>query len=550
MPAPTNTSFLTATDLGTITTTDLITTQQADDAGTTYDLYFSFIAPRDGMVGVLGFGDLTTYFVRTTPYVGPAAAPTQVKSITNINKGIQFFVTSGSLYLLKCAPTTVNPAPANLTLHVILAPVAAIPAGSIAINDDTDGFPLAILSGTADYTTLRYIDPFPAGEAADTLVTGTAIVEDIANTGYKVFNSSYQEIASHTTLGQLRIRTCLGANKFYVGVNTNPSKFYTVLGDGTLGGPEVLTAMTSMGACAASNDELTLYHAFTGTNQAIRQWTIGTGAAANLAAGIANYIVSDILVLSDNSILVGYYKNTVTRDFKVLRYSAAGATLNTYGGGGAAPFPTPAATTTPRLAYAIDDPVSFWAWTHPASTVGISDILNIKVSDGSILTTRHQMEFETGIYGGTSTATPPGFLGMSFSCPFWITRAAQPTTQTFTIRRQRRWLLPSSDDNHQMQIPVIEILGRGNGLTPGPSGSPVQGEDPILMWRLSKDGGKTWLSERPIPAGLQGQYQARWRILQATGNYRNAVGEITVTDPVDWQMIAAMAPNGIVEGSS
>ena len=137
-----------------------------------------------------------------------------------------------------------------------------------------------------------------------------------------------------------------------------------------------------------------------------------------------------------------------------------------------------------------------------------------------------------------------------FSCVPWIIRGTTPT-ETFTIRRQRRWLLPSSDDNKQMQIPVIEILGRGNGLTPGPaSDPPVQGSAPILMWRLSKDGGKTWLPERQIPAGLEGEYRARWRILRATGNYRNAVGEITVSDPVDWQFVSAMAPNGVTEGSS
>lgn len=112
---------------------------------------------------------------------------------------------------------------------------------------------------------------------------------------------------------------------------------------------------------------------------------------------------------------------------------------------------------------------------------------------------------------------------------------------TYPIRRQRRFLLPSSPDNKTMQIPTLALLMRtGIGLTAGPSGSPVQGQDPMVMWRISKDGGKTWGNEQWTTAHAIGNYAERVRLTRATGNYRNAVCEITVSDPVDWQFLALL----------
>ncbi len=109
------------------------------------------------------------------------------------------------------------------------------------------------------------------------------------------------------------------------------------------------------------------------------------------------------------------------------------------------------------------------------------------------------------------------------------------------IRRQRRFLLPSSPDNKRITIPVLELL-----LRPGIGTADVP--NPQVMLRISKDGGKTWGPERWRSAGAVGRYADRVRWLRATGNYRNAVCEITVTDPVDWQFLAMMGEPE--EGSS
>src|SRR4029078_2102586 len=117
---------------------------------------------------------------------------------------------------------------------------------------------------------------------------------------------------------------------------------------------------------------------------------------------------------------------------------------------------------------------------------------------------------------------------------------------------QRRFLLPSSPSNKNMRIPTLQLLCRtGIGLTPGPrTNPPVLGSDPQIMLRISKDGGKTWGAERWRSLGQIGHYKDRVRWLQATGNYRNAVVELTISDPVDVQWLAMLAPNGVIEGSS
>jgi hypothetical protein len=62
MPAPTNTSFATATDLGTLSASTLTASLRVDDSGTAYTVYFTFVAASDGVAaGALAFGDLVTY---------------------------------------------------------------------------------------------------------------------------------------------------------------------------------------------------------------------------------------------------------------------------------------------------------------------------------------------------------------------------------------------------------------------------------------------------------------------------------------------------------
>lgn len=101
------------------------------------------------------------------------------------------------------------------------------------------------------------------------------------------------------------------------------------------------------------------------------------------------------------------------------------------------------------------------------------------------------------------------------------------------IRRQRRCLLPSFDQDWirlgQMQV----YLESGLGLNSG------QGSNPQAMLRISRDAGHTWGNEYWTSAGAIGQYNRRviWNRL---GRYRNGAVEMTVTDPIPWRIVEAV----------
>jgi hypothetical protein len=190
----------------------------------------------------------------------------------------------------------------------------------------------------------------------------------------------------------------------------------------------------------------------------------------------------------------------------------------------------------------------FFAWDKVSS--GMGQFRRVNVSDGAFSGAVSNVEVVSGGRLGLRASQTAETFGFPHSCPFFLLPAIATTT-TFTIRRQRRFLLPSSDDNKRISIPTLELLMRtGIGLTPAAyDGANVpQGANPQVMLRISKDGGVTWGPERWRSAGTIGKYLTRARWLQATGNYRQGVCEITVSDPVSWQMLAAMGEP--VEGSS
>lgn len=551
MPAPTNVSFLTATDLGMLPASVV---QEVDFSGTTYTVYYKFTAATTGVVSGFAYGDASVYTPHTQAYIGPAASPTLVVTNSTANKALQFPVTAGSIYFFEIITNGGNPAPANLTLSVQYHSDTALSTGDFAVPDETIGFALSFPSGTSDYTIKQFVNGFPAGEQGDTLANGVVLVVD-NNLPHNVnlYSAAYVLVTTHTFTGLVNaIRTCPRPQLFYVATGGAPFTVQTVDHVGTVGaGLSITGSLGTPGAIAASNDQTKLYHAQATTNVPVKRSSLVDGSAlTQLAAGIVNYQAQDILVLSDNTILVGYAKSSATADFKVLRYQDDGTLLNTYTIG---QWDT-SHNAPPRINTALDDPNSFWVMFDTAATLGEVRFLNIKISDGSTITTRKGVLFADGVYAPAATTSPTALFGSSPSCPFWVVRVGAVTTTTTVIRRQRRFLLPSSDSNHVMQIPVIELLMRtGIGLLPaawtGDANTP-QGANPPVLVRISKDGGMTWGPERSVSAGQRGEFLDRVRLLRATGNYRNAVLEVTVCDPVDWQFVSALAPAGIIEGSS
>jgi hypothetical protein len=124
----------------------------------------------------------------------------------------------------------------------------------------------------------------------------------------------------------------------------------------------------------------------------------------------------------------------------------------------------------------------------------------------------------------TATASTIGWTWL-------VTESTTPpiVSTSYPIRRLRRFALPF-DQNKWIFISRVElIMQAGNGLSG--TAATVQGYNPIVMFRLSRDGGATWDDELQMATGKLGEYTAR-AYLNRLGRARNPVVELTSSDPV------------------
>ena len=420
MPAPTNTTAGTATNIASLPAS---ISQDVHDAGTTYEVWYKYIAGvTDKLIGLWGYGDgLTPYTVRTRAYSDAGITLLVDTGTGGVNKAIQVPVNYGTTYYFRFTPNAGNPTPAILKIEAEKAPSTAVINGDIFINDDTENFPGIVVDPSTGEVKNSF-NSMPAGEGGDILEDGTILLADAWNGNLKLFDKNFNLLATIAIdIGfAISLRANHGQDLFYLGLATNPVTVKTVNNVGAIGGTTwTLTGNTNISGIAASNDGTTLYFANTPVASAVERWNLGTDTAlSNLAAGIASEFVSDILVLDDDTIVVLSYLSTGA-SCTARRYNAVGTLLSTYSIG-AISLP---ASTPPRLAYDTDLGDNFWVWTHrPSPNTGMSRFLKIKVSDGSILATVDIIEYETGVYNQTATLTPGARFGISFSCPFFLLR--------------------------------------------------------------------------------------------------------------------------------
>lgn len=418
MAPPANTTFATAV---TISTFPFSTTQNdINDAGTNFTVYYRFIAPAGArVIGAWGFsGNIGVGYQPTLkPYNGPAGAPTQILSIAGLNVRIQFPVIPGNEYFLEFNKNINTAGPEHLDVNVQVHTGSIPTTGDIVVNDDTHGFPCALLSGTADNVINAFFKDIASGEAGDITQNAVMCFEDSVNSAIKVYSRSFAQLANidTTAFGTPFIRCCRSKNKFYVGFINGAATVIvkTISNTGVVGGTTYsLTGSTTIEGIAADNTESILYYSNIGNNQPIKRWDLINNVALSdlVAPGLAAYRIVDMFVLQDGTILALFW-NSAAKDTIVRRYDTTGAQLNSFAIG------AQTSATKPRAAYALDDPISFWVWNHSA---GISTMRNVRISDGAILTTRLHREFEGGTYQGAQTAAPDAVYGMSFSCPLMI----------------------------------------------------------------------------------------------------------------------------------
>jgi hypothetical protein len=553
MAPPTNMTAATAIDLGTLPVDRTIDVSELPAGG---ELWYHYSAvAADVVLGLAAVAAPSATYPLLSVFSN--AGVTLYLDLATHNR-VQMPVISGATYYVE-----INEIPGGSTsvhLTVERAPNLATSAGAIAINDDTSGFPLAILSAS-DGSVLQFRQPFPAGETGAVLPNGRSLWEDgfapNPQNAYQLYDDTLTLIASPVwnSLAPSPGVSAIATNRstrFYVG-DTGGGSFparVTTISDAGVFGPTIWTLPAAgLTALGVSTNETVLYHAglATGAGQILRWDLVNNIALTPFAAVVSGYTSGDLIVLADNTVLIGYLRAS-PRDSFIRRYGADGSVLHTYALG---------AVDLNHLGVALDDPLSFWAWIYLVGVQSnVSRFQRLRTSDGTVLTSVDAPQYEGGIYQ-PATEPPTAPFGHSFSCPFVVLPYAlspfssggggdggdggggeppyvAPSYELDAryIRRLRR--APHlAQENVRLFYRRFELdLERGVGLATG------QGADPLVMLRLSRDGGHTWGEPLTMSAGALGAYSTRV-IARRLGQARDTVFEVTVSDPVAWSLVNA-----------
>lgn len=430
MAIPVNTAATTAIDLGTLPAS---VTQNVFDTATTYTVWYKYTAAAgEEEIGVWGYGgDGSSYAPTCEVYLGPASAPVAYQGPRGgANKPFQMPVTAGVTYYFKIY-NGFSTSPSLLTLDVLTAPVLLAPVGSIVVPDDSEDNPAAVLSATLG-TVLRFVQGYAAGEQGVALPSGLNLAHDNYTALAEVVLYDAQLIEL------LRIPTGLIPESGDLVVGSNDVDAFYVANQGfainakvrRVSSAGVLGPLIDLGApgcrsLCVSPDETILYYqrGVVGARNAVKRWDLVNNIAlSDLQAEVASHFwLQDMLMLANGRILAGFYQfgSTFIRCFEpdgtvVHEYDLD--TLIQISG-----FDEPADSAV-RFAHALDDPASFWVWIHDFAN--FSHFINVRVSDGVVLSEVMGSEFEGGSYFTDYFPPPLARFGHSFSCPFFILRGA------------------------------------------------------------------------------------------------------------------------------
>lgn len=424
---------LTPEDALEITAFPFSQTFSVHDTGYTYTVWGKYTGQTDvDAVSVFARGEGGSYEPITSAYVNGLSEPVNTPDIANDGDApVQFRTTLGTDYYLRHRPNSTSDSPANLTVSAErLISQTALGGGIVVLDDSFRG--AAILSSTEDYTVLAFKGMAP-GEAGDVLPSGVMAVENVDDGTVDVYAADFSLLAqvainSQTLVGSIRANPTL--NRFFaISKTPNPDQIVAITPAGAIETTYTITGVNNLRAIAVSNDESILYYSTdSGDTKAVKRWDLDAGSAlsdlVNLG-GSGTTGVADIIVLSDGTILANFFDFSVGAI--VRHFAADGTLLHTYDYADSDErFPE---GTPPRIARAADDPASFWLWRHKDSEPGISTFLNIRISDGAVLTTRKSAEFELGSYEPGATSSPLADFGNSYSCPFFVIPSC-PTVDT------------------------------------------------------------------------------------------------------------------------
>ena len=415
MPAPTNISATTATDLVSLPAS---VSQNVHDSGTTYTVWYRFTPPSDMMLGIWGFGDLVGYSPILNIYTGPESAPVLTDVFGADNVPAQIMITGGTEYFFEFVRNSTTVSPAVLLIEAEQFSQQSASSGSIFINDDTDGFPAVFLDSTTG-NPIRFVDCI-AGENGNILLDGTTLLSEASSGDVVLYDSQFNEIAriSNPFSGSY-LEPYVGTNKsngFYVGypgTGGTTSKVAFVSNAGVVGSTWDLGVTGLKGLNPNDAETILYYGSNTGSNASIKRWDLINDVALSdlVVEGATEIYGRDLLVLDDDTI-IGFFKLAAS-SFAARRYDTSGNLLNTYTVSGST------ATNDNRITLDLNDTTHFWMWIKIAG--GISRFDRVVTSSGSIDLTFTAVQYEAGLYQAAATTSPLARFGHSESCPFLIT---------------------------------------------------------------------------------------------------------------------------------
>jgi hypothetical protein len=440
MPAPTNISSATATNVGS--SFPYTTTQDVNDAGTTYTVWYKIILGSDKVISVFGFGDLIAYTVLTTVYLSDGTTVFNGYNYTQ-NLPLQLSLAAGTYYF-KFSSVAGNVGTAVLSLRVDEGPNIAIVLGDLLVNQDIDNFSLITIRPSTEEVVNVYPAFFPAGESGGSLPTSlTYIFHDFVNSEIVIFDvdfnevvriadATYGDVVAYNPTGDVFYSLLIGVS-FYSLFQWAPDGTPTTLENNTI--PK--QASFTISQFTVNSDATRLYIAgnFAGASKPIKVWNLTTHAyEADLAPADPDFDdIWDVLCLADDTILALYYHTPPDSEAEVRQYNAAGTLLRTYP---VTDVNYPAGTP-PRITIGPDDPDSFWIMYALFLTQGITKFIRFDTSDGSEISNFNAAEFEAGVYRDEEdvTATPSAYFGPSFSCPLVLGVSAPEALGSITVNK-------------------------------------------------------------------------------------------------------------------
>lgn len=504
-----------------------ITTANIPDAA-----WYSFTTPATCYLLSMKVANNHSYFPDMAIYESDGTtrvtSPTGVQLTADWDDPKNQPVNPSTFYYIKVEGHNGSPDGTMATFTLIANPNLDMLAGTILISNDEAGFPALAMSSTG--TILRSA-PFSTGENADILTSGVILSDTRNNSGDVVgtlelrnSDSTFSVITTLadplTAVGEYAVSSDHSTKFWIAGPRSNgvAFTFASVTPAGVVGSAHSPTP-TGLGFIAAKLDNSLLYFTRLGANTPICTFNItGNMDGSNFAAGIADFIADDIIVLSDGTLVVAY-QGAVDRTTDFVRhYSAAGATL--------LDMPVTAGYIHDHLCRNQESATDFIWWQQkPSGTDPWIQLVNrVKLADGTALDSFTQSIYESG-----SADYPADDFGASQSCPILVLTidipvdVVPPVIGTVTTRKMRRVRraphLWDGEVGARIFYPGFQLLVETGADRPDLTTIARY----ALRW--SDDGGFTWSNEYWVDAGTIGQYKLRalWRRL---GYSRDRIFEV------------------------